>query len=50
MSTHETIQQLVDAGKRKEAERLLLASQTPATRFQLNTAKGLAAIRKGAYE
>jgi hypothetical protein len=50
MSTHAQIQELVDTGRRKEAERLLLASQTPATPYELNSAKGLAAIRKGAYE
>ena len=49
MSTHAQIQELVDAGKRKQGERLLLASQTPATPYELNSAKGLAGIRSGGW-
>jgi hypothetical protein len=44
-SENQLIQELVDNGKRKEAERLLLASQTSASRFQLNSGKGLSAVR-----
>lgn len=47
MSIPEQIQLLVDAGKYRQAERLLLASQTPATPYQLNSAKGLRVLRKG---
>ena len=47
MSISEQIQQLVDAGKTRRAERLLLASQTPVTSYHLNSAKGLRVLRKG---
>ena len=47
MSIPEQIQQLVDAGKTRHAERLLLAIQTPVTPYQLNSAKGLRVLRKG---
>ena len=47
MSIPEQIQALVDAGKTSQAERLLLASHTPATPYQLNSAKGLRGLRKG---
>jgi hypothetical protein len=47
MSIPERIQRLVNAGKTSQAERLLLANQTPVTPYQLNSAKGLRVLRKG---
>ena len=47
MTINEQIQALVDAGKIRQAERLILACQSPATPYQLNSAKGQRVLRKG---